>query len=67
MIPKKIHYCWMSGEEYPELVKKCINSWKKIMPDYEIIEWNSLNFDYKENLYCKQAYDMKNGHLSVIM
>lgn len=59
MIPKKIHYCWMSGEEYPELVKKCINSWKKIMPDYEIIEWNSLNFDYKENLYCKQAYDMK--------
>lgn len=59
MIPKIIHYCWMSGDAYPELVEKCIASWKRIMPDYKIIEWNSKNFDYCSNDYAKQAYDVK--------
>ena len=40
MIPKKIHYCWFGGNEKSKLAKKCINSWKKYCPDYEIIEWN---------------------------
>lgn len=40
MIPKKIHYCWFGGNPLPELAQKCIASWKKYCPDYEIIEWN---------------------------
>lgn len=45
MIPKKIHYCWFGRKELPEKAKKCIASWKKYCPDFEIIEWNEDNFD----------------------
>ena len=38
-IPKLIHYCWFGGNELPDLALKCIESWKKYCPDYEIIEW----------------------------
>lgn len=59
MIPKKIHYCWFGGKELPELAKKCIESWKKYFPDYEIIEWNENNFDINFNQYAKEAYERK--------
>lgn len=39
-IPKKIHYCWLSGSEYPELVQKCIASWHSVLPDYEFVLWD---------------------------
>ena len=58
-IPKIIHYCWFGGSPLPEEAKKCIKSWKKHCPDYEIIEWNESNFDVNCNLYCKQAYECK--------
>ena len=41
MIPKVIHFCWMSGEPFPELIKECIDSWKEKLPDYKIIKWDS--------------------------
>ena len=44
-IPKIIHYCWMSGDSYPDDIQECIDSWKKVMPDYEIRLWNTKNFD----------------------
>lgn len=56
-IPKKIHYCWFGRGQKPELAIKCIQSWKKILPEYEIIEWNEDNFDINRNLYVKQAYE----------
>lgn len=56
MIPKKIHYCWFGRSEKPKLVKKCIESWKKYCPDYEIIEWNEDNFDLNKNEYVKYCY-----------
>ena len=59
MIPKKIHYCWFGRGEKPVLAKKCIQSWKKYCPDYEIIEWNEDNFDINSNQYVKEAYDNK--------
>lgn len=59
MIPKKIHYCWFGGNPLPEDAKKCIESWKKYLPDYEIKEWNESNFDIKSNLYVRQAYESK--------
>ncbi|WP_346696393.1 glycosyltransferase family 32 protein [Barnesiella viscericola] len=43
MIPKIIHCVWLSGEDKPEVYKKCIDSWIDKMPDYEIKEWSLKN------------------------
>lgn len=59
MIPKVIHYCWFGEGELTPLLKKCINSWKKYCPDYEIIEWNESNFDVNSNSWTKEAYKQK--------
>lgn len=59
MIPKKIHYCWFGGNPLPELAQKCIASWKKYCPDYEIIEWNENNFDIHCCKYVEEAYNAK--------
>ena len=58
-IPKKIHYCWFGRNPLPESAKKCIESWKKYCPEYEIIEWNEDNFDLTENRYAREAYEQK--------
>ena len=58
-IPRIIHYCWFGRSEKPEIVKKCIQSWKNILTDYEIIEWNEDNFDINSNKYVKEAYENK--------
>ena len=42
-IPKTIHYCWFGRGKKSDFMMKCINSWKKYLPDYEIIEWNQDN------------------------
>lgn len=60
MIPKTIHYCWFGRNPKPKLAQKCIKSWKKYCPDYEIIEWNEDNFDISSApLYVQQAYAAK--------
>ena len=57
MIPKKIHYCWFGRGKMPELAVKCIESWKKYLPEYEIKEWNEDTFDLTLYPYAKEAYD----------
>lgn len=59
MIPKVIHYCWFGRGEKPKLAQKCIASWKKFCPDYEIIEWNEDNFDVNRNGYTRMCYEQK--------
>lgn len=59
MIPKKIHYCWFGRNPLPKLAQKCISSWHKYLPDYEIKEWNEDNFDIDSNVYVKEAYEAK--------
>lgn len=60
MIPKTIHYCWFGRNKKTKLAEKCIKSWKKYCPDYEIIEWNEDNFDiFAAPLYVRQAYEVK--------
>ncbi len=59
MIPKIIHYCWFGRNPLPEIAIKCIESWKKYCPDYEIKEWNEDNFDVNIIPYTKQAYAAK--------
>lgn len=55
-IPKTIHYCWFGGKEKPNIVKRCMESWKEHLPDYQIVEWNETNFDININTYVKEAY-----------
>lgn len=59
MIPKIIHFCWLSGEPYPPLVVQCISSWVKKMPDYEILLWDTHRIDINSNLWLKQAFENK--------
>ena len=58
-IPKIIHYCWFGGNDLPEEVVKCINSWKKCCPDYKIIRWDESNYDYNRYRFTKEAYAQK--------
>lgn len=55
-IPKVIHYCWFGGTKLPDEVLLCINSWKKYCPDYEIIQWDEQNYDYKKYRFSAEAY-----------
>ena len=59
MIPKIIHYCWFGFNEPPAIIKKCIDSWKKMMPDYEIRRWDESNFDVNASPFMKEAYISK--------
>lgn len=46
MIPKIIHYCWLSNDPYPEVFRQCISSWRRHLPDYQIKLWNMDSLDY---------------------
>ena len=59
MIPKIIHYCWFGRNPLPELAQKCIESWKKYCPDYEIKRWDETNFDLDCCDYVRKAYQEK--------
>ena len=59
MVEKIIHYCWFGGKELPELAIKCIESWKKYCPDYEIRRWDESNFDIDSCDYVREAYNQK--------
>ena len=59
MIPKIIHYCWFGRGEMPEFAIKCIESWKKFCPDYEIMVWNEDSFDINCNRYVREAYEAR--------
>ena len=56
---KIIHYCWFGGNKKPKKLKKYIKSWKKYLPDYEIMEWNESNFDVNITKFSKKAYECK--------
>ncbi|MEY8686198.1 glycosyltransferase family 32 protein [Bacteroides sp. AN502(2024)] len=58
MIPKTIHYCWFGHNPLPRSARKCIASWRKYLPDYEIREWNENNFDVNVVPYTAQAYTL---------
>lgn len=57
MIPKIIHYCWLSNDPYPDNIQKCIDSWKKYLPDYEIVLWNFDRFPKGKSQWVDQAFD----------
>lgn len=57
MIPKIIHYCWLSDEPYPAVIERCIASWKEKLPDYEIKKWDTKAFDINSVPYVKEAFE----------
>lgn len=59
MIPKTINYFWFGYGKKDKIFYKCLKSWKKYLPDFEIIEWNEKNFDINCNNYVKEAYENK--------
>lgn len=59
MIPKVIHYIWIGGNPLPKIAEKCIDSWKKFCPDFEIKCWDESNLNIDYNLYTRQAYNNK--------
>ena len=59
MIPKIIHYIWVGNNPKSDLVLKCINSWKKYCPDYEIMEWGNDILQEIDNQYVKEAFEAK--------
>lgn len=59
ILPKTIHYCWFGGSPLPKSAIKCINSWRKFLPDYEIIQWDETNFDVNIIPYTRDAYGIK--------
>ncbi|WP_113639374.1 glycosyltransferase family 32 protein [Nubsella zeaxanthinifaciens] len=59
MIPKILHYCWFGNGEMPELALKCLESWRKYLPDYEIMVWNESNFDVNMYRFASEAYKEK--------
>ena len=56
LIPKKIHYMWLGKKQIPSNLQKCIDSWKKYCPDYEIIQWDENNYDVNRHAYMRDAY-----------
>jgi mannosyltransferase OCH1-like enzyme len=59
MIPKKIHYCWLSGEKLPKNAVKCMETWKKALPDYEIVLWDANKFDIHTIPFVAEAYRVR--------
>ncbi len=58
-INKKIHYVWVGNAEKSPDIKRCMDTWKTHLKDYEFIEWNEKNFDINSNKFVKQAYEQK--------
>lgn len=59
MIPKIIHLCWLSGDPYPSEIQKCLDTWKKYLPDYEVWVWDTKRFDINSTIWTKQAFEAK--------
>ena len=64
MIPKIIHFVWLGGGKYPPPVQDCIDSWKRILPDYTIKRWDETNFDIDSVPWVKEAIQMRKWSLA---
>lgn len=58
-IPKKIHYCWFGGAPFDEITRRCMETWTRYCPDFEIVRWDETNSPLNDNAYVRQAYEHK--------
>lgn len=59
MIPKIIHYCWLSNDPIPQQLKDCMKTWKQVLPDYEWVKWDFTRFDINSSAWVKEAFENK--------
>lgn len=59
MVPKIIHYCWLSNDPIPEKLIKCMETWHNYLPEYEFILWNTKRFDINSVKWVEQAFNAK--------
>lgn len=59
MIPKIIHYCWLSSDPIPQKLRDCMSSWKEKLPDYDFLLWDLNKFDIHSSIWVKEAYEAK--------
>lgn len=59
MVPKKIHYCWLSDDPFPPKIRQCMKTWAKLLPDYELKLWNTHNFDVDSVPFVREAFQKR--------
>lgn len=59
MIPKIIHYCWLSNDLFPPKIQRCIDSWSRVLPDYELRLWNFERLGDACPAWVREAYETK--------
>lgn len=59
MIPKRIHYCWLSGDIMPNKFRYCIESWRKRLSGYEFVKWDLERFPLEKSIFVRQAFECK--------
>ncbi len=59
MIPKLLHYVWLSGDPLPELMQRCRASWVKWAPDYTWVLWDRNKVESIDNLWLRQTLQTK--------
>ena len=59
MIPKIIHLCWLGGDPYPGLIRRCLRSWERVLPDYEVKLWNRETFDVDSVPFVRDAVSVR--------
>ncbi|MDR1009542.1 MAG: hypothetical protein LBM04_00135 [Opitutaceae bacterium] len=64
MIPKKIHYIWLGEAEKPALVGRCIASWRRVLPDYEVVLWNDSNITCAHPVYARARRENRHAFAS---
>ena len=61
MIQKIIHLCWLSGDNFPDSIQRCIDSWKAILLGYEVWLWGKLPSDRK----CYEGLNIIERHFDI--
>lgn len=59
MIPKIIHYCWLSNDPIPDKLQKCMLSWEKHLTDYKFMLWDLNRFNINSSKWVKEAFEAK--------
>lgn len=59
MIPKIIHYCWISGDKKPNNIQRCMNTWREVLPEYEVVCWDKGKVAECSIPYVEEAIAVK--------
>lgn len=54
MIPRTIHYCWYGGAPPNALMQRCLDSWRRVLPDFTIKRWDETNTPF-DTPFCRAA------------